>query len=630
MPLQGVSIPELSPIISTLSLPEDHDTSVPSSTTFPCECKFSPCYSNFDPDEIQDIRHQYIALTDKELDIALLSKLACGIHLDPLTRRSRKLQQTERKASRTDYLLHGHRICRKFFLYIHNIGLGKLTSLIKHYKENGVKERIHKSKKRLPHNALMYQDTRKVVDYIVNYAEANAIELPGRTPRHWITNAKLLPTSCTKATVYEFYKAATVKSGNTCVHISTFRRLWRELVPFIRTMPPATDLCWTCQKGMQQIQQAARKSDPEKRRLIAELNNHQEVVQNERSYYQHCCESVKRQLPEGRQLGQHPNCSFEGINHISFDFAQQTHFPSDPLQAGPIYFKTPRKCGLFGINNEAFRHQVNILIDESHNTGKGANTVVSYLHFYLDHYSIGETELLLHADNCAGQNKNSVMIWYLVWRCITGRNQKIQLSFLIAGHTKFSPDGGFGLIKRKLKRTRVDCLDDIAEVVNKSSSMNHAVLVGTENGPSQITTYDWAAFLSSYFYKVKGIKSLQHFKMDGTGSIVVKEHSNAPESTQLLLRTPAPAANTMPPVVASPGLSLQRQQYLHKEIRQFVSPNHQDTVAPAPSTIPSNHGSNDNQNDSDDSDSFCDPVVPAKVKKTAAGRGRGCGSRPGR
>ena len=200
VPLQGVSIPELSPIISTLSLPEDHDTSVPSSTTFPCECKFSPCYSNFDPDEIQDIRHQYIALTDKELDIALLS---------------RKLQQTERKASRTDYLLHGHRICRKFFLYIHNIGLGKLTSLIKHYKENGVKERIHKSKKRLPHNALMYQDTRKVVDYIVNYAEANAIELPGRTPRHWITNAKLLPTSCTKATVYEFYKAATVKSVGT-------------------------------------------------------------------------------------------------------------------------------------------------------------------------------------------------------------------------------------------------------------------------------------------------------------------------------------------------------------------------------------------------------------------------------
>ena len=96
VPLQGVSIPELSPIISTLSLPEDHDTSVPSSTTFPCECKFSPCYSNFDPDKIQDIRHQYIALTDKELDIALLSKLACGIHLDPLTRRSRKLRQNVR------------------------------------------------------------------------------------------------------------------------------------------------------------------------------------------------------------------------------------------------------------------------------------------------------------------------------------------------------------------------------------------------------------------------------------------------------------------------------------------------------------------------------------------------------
>ena len=77
------------------------------------------CYLNvdsvFDAELIQDIRHQYIALSDKELDIAVLSKIACGIHLDPTTR---KPAQTERKASRTDYMLHGHRICRDFFLYI--------------------------------------------------------------------------------------------------------------------------------------------------------------------------------------------------------------------------------------------------------------------------------------------------------------------------------------------------------------------------------------------------------------------------------------------------------------------------------------------------------------------------------
>ena len=53
--------------------------------------------------------------------------------------------------------------------------------------------------------------------------------------------------------------------------------------------------------------------------------------------------------------------------HYSFDFAQQVHFPSDPLQPGPIYFKCPRKCGLFGVACEAFPKQVNVMLDGSIN-----------------------------------------------------------------------------------------------------------------------------------------------------------------------------------------------------------------------------------------------------------------------
>ena len=50
--------------------------------------------------------------------------------------------------------------------------------------------------------------------------------------------------------------------------------------------------------------------------------------------------------------------------------------------------------------------QVNYLIDEAVNTGKGANSIISMLHHYLEHHSLGESDLTLHADNCSGQNKN--------------------------------------------------------------------------------------------------------------------------------------------------------------------------------------------------------------------------------
>ena len=92
--------------------------------------------------------------------------------------------------------------------------------------------------------------------------------------------------------------------------------------------------------------------------------------------------------------------------HYSFDFAQQVHYPHNPMQPGPMYFKTARKCGIFGVCCEGIPRQVNYLVDEAYDTGKGSNTVISYLHHFLQHHCLGEENLQLHADNCVGQNKN--------------------------------------------------------------------------------------------------------------------------------------------------------------------------------------------------------------------------------
>lgn len=73
----------------------------------------------------------------------------------------------------------------------------------------------------------------------------------------------------------------------------------------------------------------------------------------------------------------------------------------DPHQPGPIYFKVPRKCGVFGMCAPAFPVQVNYLVDEAGSTGKGANTVISYIHHFFVNYGLGEQKMVLHADNCA-------------------------------------------------------------------------------------------------------------------------------------------------------------------------------------------------------------------------------------
>ena len=103
-------------------------------------------------------------------------------------------------------------------------------------------------------------------------------------------------------------------------------------------------------------------------------------------------------------------------------------------------FSRPQeKCGIFGVSCEATSNQINYLINESDDVGKGANATISLVHHYLQNHSLKEKHLL-HADNCVGQNKNNMVVQYLAWRVIAGLSETIELSFMLVGHTKFAPD----------------------------------------------------------------------------------------------------------------------------------------------------------------------------------------------
>ena len=56
----------------------------------------------------------------------------------------------------------------------------------------------------------------------------------------------------------------------------------------------------------------------------------------------------------------------------------------------------------------------------------------------------------------AAKNKKNCMLWYLAWRAITGRHTDITLSFLVVGHTKFSPDWCFGLLNDFIAGQRLE------------------------------------------------------------------------------------------------------------------------------------------------------------------------------
>jgi hypothetical protein len=157
---------------------------------------------------------------------------------------------------------------------------------------------------------------------------------------------------------------------------------------------------------------------------------------------------------------------------------------------------------------------------------------------------------------------------------------------MLVGHTKFSPDWCFGLFKQRYRRTFVSSLGDIAEVVNTSADVNVPQLVGTQTGEPVVTVYDWATFLGGHFRSVPQLKSYHHFSFTAKqpGVVVMQEYSDsAGASYKMMCDEWTPLPNELPHVVRPSGLSLARQWYLHRQIREYCREGTEDLVCPMPS-----------------------------------------------
>ncbi|XP_071940904.1 uncharacterized protein [Antedon mediterranea] len=559
----------------------------------------NPCLNQFEEEYVLNLRAQMQELSAVERKMFLMGKISATIKNTAQTQKSRRSVQSERQKSRITYLVEGQKVCRQSFEYMHSISNCQLQGIISHYKTTGVTPPLKKSGgRRFSKTALSETDVRHVVGYISNYAVFNGMVIPGRVrgvkcqdPR-----VRLLPSCETKSGVWRKHKAQLmdvnerrITAGHSEIRIikrTTFSKVWRQFCPFILTTKPRSDLCWVCQKNNSAVYRSANQTEAQKNAQLEAQLEHLRVVHLERDLLRSMIADAKAVITDER-LGPNAPCSRKITMHYSFDFAQQVSYPSDPLQPGPTYFICTRKLGIFGIACEAVPQQQNFLIDEGVAISKGSNVVISYVHdFFLDG-GLGEEHCLLHCDNCSGQNKNKYVLWYLAWRTMHGLHKSIGLNFLIAGHTKFAPDQGFGLLKQRFKKCMVSCLDDMKKVVETSShsGYNKAKIVGAEDGTMHVPAYNWQTFLEPFFKPLPQIKSLHHMRFccDNPGMVFYKKYSDSPEQSFQLLRN----LDVLPPVelptpIVPPGLTYERQLYLHNSVREFCTEETQDIVCPRP------------------------------------------------
>ena len=92
---------------------------------------------------------------------------------------------------------------------------------------------------------------------------------------------------------------------------------------------------------------------------------------------------------------------------------------------------------------------------------------------------------------------------------------------MIPGHTKFKCDGSFGLVKKLYRKTTVNCVNDIVEVVKKSSTTGLNKAQRYDNGKA-FQYLDLNSVLGIFFKKLSGLQKYQHFFFEATNPGIVK------------------------------------------------------------------------------------------------------------
>ena len=164
-----------------------------------CGCKWAdgkPCSSLFTEEYYITFRAQASFLTREQLDLVLLGSVMSTVSDGEVSAGRHKPAKRLRTA--VTYMHKGHHICRSTFNFLYGVGKHRVPAIKKNFLEHGLETRVHGNTRIRPHNTLSWVIVMNIVKFICNYAEQNAILLPGRIPSHKRDDIKLLPSSDSK------------------------------------------------------------------------------------------------------------------------------------------------------------------------------------------------------------------------------------------------------------------------------------------------------------------------------------------------------------------------------------------------------------------------------------------------
>lgn len=549
----------------------------------------------------------------------------------------RTVRGSERSVSRfrfEDPLLGS--LCRKAFAVIVDIGeatLARHTATV-HVSGGRFVPSPHQNEGKTGHRRTAVPVRREIIRFFVEIASAVGEESSGRH-RHRDEEEPMPPTCVdTRDTPVVFLPALyslrllhhlyTEKIGRESFppeyHVSwgTFGHMFHsEELSWLRIRSPRDDMCDVCLLYRRKMADVLRKEGSQTALdqlggVSRDFVRHRDLALATRKVYRTECKKARQGAEKIRTASENHSADptlqrrlGEYESHYSFDFSQSLWLPQMADTPGSFYFLSLRTVHLFGLVDDGGTGsplQTNMLYEQT-TAGKGSSEVVSMVYYFLTRVRdplFASKRACFHADNCVGQNKNSTMIQFFAWCVATGLFDHLELKFLLKGHTKFSPDGGFGLIKKRYRRANAYTIEHVADEVRKStreSKRNEAIILAKEDFGN------WRSALQRFFNPLKGVSTFGSFTFDKTYPLGEVHASKQGEDTfeiHNLLKTDGHPKDLLSDrtflhlhkqlsPLEPPQMQTKKQWDLYEKVRPFVPVEYQDRVCPQPNIDKKSH-----------------------------------------
>jgi hypothetical protein len=277
------------------------------------------------------------------------------------------------------------------------------------------------------------------------------------------------------------------------------------------------------------------------------------------------------------------------------DFSQNMELPFfGESQPGDTYYFSALKINVFGIVDcSIFGGKLSVHVYHEGIAKKGGNNVASLLVNEFKRLGIIRDnergkELTIVMDNCAGQNKNRMVLRLATYLVEAEYFEKVNFVFLVVGHTKNACDRWFNTLKRTYRRSNIYSFDQLTESMKTHKFINVTVSEASD-------FQDWDKFFNSIYKRPasgtthknhiftaeKENKTLLHLRKDDlpgtqeTTQDIMKKNTNNPERFALLR---SPPLETLVP----PGIPPIKQVELFSKYRSLLPEPFRDITCPDP------------------------------------------------